>query len=183
MEAVNEIMSQYWMYIAGGIVVVAGAILGFIYFRSRGRGGGVAQSKMQEMLMVMPEGKLVPLHLSIDYASSYTNCSMEVNSVRRSWLVLRKFQRTVRGTRRNKIIADYRSLVPYAFGAGEGERKNDLTWATSILSQIGEVQHDVNAFLAPKLEIKNKLRDNLLTMGLIGLIGLVIIAILFVVLK
>jgi len=45
------------------------------------------------------------------------------------------------------------------------------------------VQHDMTAFLAPKMEIKNKLRDNLITMGLIGAIGVVIISILFVVLK
>jgi len=179
----TDVISQYWMYILGIFVVIVGAILGYMYFRGKFRGGMESGSKTQEVLMVMPEGKLVSLHLPLDYASSYTNCWMEVNNIRRSWLVLHEFQRTIRGTKRNKIIADYRSLVPYSLGVSSDKRKKDLVWADEILTQIGKVQHDMTAFLAPKMEIKNKLRDNLITMGLIGAIGVVIISILFVVLK
>lgn len=183
MEGISEFVKQNMYLIAGIAVVLVAIFVIWIYFKNKAKGGSKTQAKTQEVYMIMPEGQILPLNLALDYASSYSNFYMEVNNVRRSWLVLTKFQRTVRGTRRNKIIADYRSLVPYAPGASKEDRKVDLEWAEKILTQIGGVQHDVTALLAPKLELKNKLRDNLVTIGLMGLIALVIMAILFIVLK
>jgi hypothetical protein len=179
METVTAFVDQYWMYVLIVAVIGAGGYFGWLHFK----GKGSSQQKTQDMLMVMPEGQIVPFRLPIDYASSYTNCYMEVADVRRSWLMLPKFQRTVGLTKQTKIIADYRSLVPYDFGAPPEARKKQLEWARQTLSQIAIVQHDVTAFIGPKIEVKSRFQGTLITMALIGILGAIGIAVLIVVIN
>jgi hypothetical protein len=178
-ETISAFVSQYWMYALIVAVVGIGGFLAWTYFK----GKGSSQQKKQDWLMVMPEGQIVPMTLPIDYASSYTNCYMDVADVRRSWLMLPNFQRTVGLTKCTKIIADYRSLVPYDFGAPPETRKKQIEWAKTALSQIAIVQHDVTAFIGPKLEVKSRFQGTLITMALIGILGAIGIAVLIVVIN
>lgn len=175
----NIFNSAYGVYALVGIaIVVTILVLRWVWLKELRK----AQIK-QEVLMLMPEGRMLRMELPIDYSSAYSSFWMEVNHVRRSWIMLPKLRRTIKGTKRSKFICDWRSLLPYNIGGSQEERKTDLTWVKGMLGQIAGVQHDVTVLKAPKLEVQERFRDRLITIALTGVLGIIVMVVLFILIK